>query len=144
MHTGLSVQRFVRRRRRIAKVEFEDGSHCGCGHLCEALEGGCCERSMCTPPDGEDTDAMASQDAAHIYAGAPASEAADSLTRLNDTRSRPCKPTREHNHSLPGGVPIVVSWINRARHPIQLSVSTRWPPLRQTFDPTAPAASRPS
>lgn len=148
MRTGLSFQHSVRKRRRIAKVEFEDGSHCGCGHLCEALEGGCCELSMCRPSEGEDIGDAASQDAVRIHAGTPTSEAANSLAQLNETNStsnrrrQPCQSARKHAQSLPGGKPIVVSWINRARYPVQLSVSTRRPLLSLLLAQPPPAPLR--
>ena len=31
------------RRRRVARLDYEDGSSCGCGEACEANDGGCCE-----------------------------------------------------------------------------------------------------
>ena len=38
------------RRRKLARVEFEDGSDCGCGDGCGALSGGCCASRLCGRP----------------------------------------------------------------------------------------------
>ena len=94
------------RRRRIARVDFDDGSHCGCGDACGALEGGCCARSTCKDePSGGDDAASTASDAAGSSAGVAA-----------------CPEAEVAEASQPGGAPLTVSWVNRARYPIAISV----------------------
>lgn len=40
-----------RKMRRVARLEFDDGSDCGCGAGCEALQGGCCVGPFAPPCD---------------------------------------------------------------------------------------------
>ena len=160
-------------RRRIARISFADGSHCGCGDACGALPGGCCSHSMCgvatrstgrgsgsaqagggstqssssssrqtqpqqqTTPGGEEAREKAiEEDGISHGAGHGAGYEDSEVDELYDEDESggsdgsgeavsvvPACPTPSpHAASEPGGAPLVVSWINRARHPIALSV----------------------
>ena len=82
----------------MARVDFEDGSHCSCGAPCAQLEGGCC-----------------------IGAESAACVDADPLDAWGELLP-PCPQHDADGMSLPGGEPLVVTWVNRATHPITLSV----------------------
>ncbi|KAL1526060.1 hypothetical protein AB1Y20_020881 [Prymnesium parvum] len=82
-------------RRRIARVDFIDGSRCACGLACRGTSGGCCADSVCAPG------AIGFEAPA-----APCPQLENGVTHL----------------SHPGGLPLQIQWVNRARHPVSLFV----------------------
>ena len=122
-------------RRRIARLDFEDGSSCGCGEACEALEGGCCPHSTCEPPlptaapiaaptTASNTVPMTSPTGAPTTAPTAAHEASPWAPHSSprEMRMRPCPTSPRHTRSLPGGAPASIHWFNGARHAVRLSV----------------------
>ena len=89
------------RRRRVARIDYEDGSSCGCGEACEANDGGCCEGAHAAACDAS------AQQLEVDYEGVP-------LER--------CPTPPAGAKSRPGGAPIQLGWISRARHPVRLVV----------------------
>jgi len=122
-------------RRRIARLDFEDGSSCGCGEACEALEGGCCPHSTCDPPlptaapiaaptTASNTVPMTAPTGAPTTAPTAAHEASPWAPHSSprEMRMRPCPTSPRHTRSLPGGAPASIHWFNGARHAVRLSV----------------------
>lgn len=92
------------RRRRIAKIDFGDGSHCGCGEACGALPGGCCSARLCGP------------------AAAPPPPPSSSAAVVEKATMRPCPLPQAGGVSQPNGAPLTVTWIQRAPFPVVLAV----------------------
>ena len=117
-------------------IEFEDGSRCGCADGCDAIEGGCCDQQICdaSPPAGArdgSTDDPASDDSMDHRPSAQAAVAP------------PCLASPASSASRPGGDPLLLSWVNRARHPVRLSVldyTGREIPMRTLNRPDETAA----
>jgi len=89
----------ARRRRRVARIDFEDGSSCNCGAACAILEGGCC--------GGAFSVACAFAAEPHV-----------------DEHGRELPPCAERSGATTvlGGADIIVTWVNRVGHSVQLSV----------------------
>lgn len=114
-------------RRRIAMIAYSDGSACGCGSGCGALTAGCCAKALCR--DGREASDLpdlrhksywrkdGSSEVGGAGTGAGAAMDGAGLPPLP-----PCPDPSSNVTSQPGGPPLVVSFINRARFPVAVSV----------------------
>ena len=112
---GLAADESRRRRRRVAKIEFEDGSACGCGDACDAIDGGCCEATLCGG-GGSGREGAGSRSSASANATVHNEGADDGVA------DAPCPVPSTSAASRAGGDPLVVSWVNRCRFPIAIVV----------------------
>ena len=108
----------VGRRRRVARVQFEDGSDCGCGDGCGVMAGGCCGARICSARQGAPTSTGIATADGHNGVG----DGAETSSAEEAPCPAPYANGYENTTSRPGGKPLTVTWINRARHPVQLSV----------------------
>jgi len=132
-----------RPRRRVARVDFADGSACGCGDGCHLLAGGCCDGAdpfavpLPSPRRGRGAGhgggggggAGAGRAQAPPLHNASAAlhracaHAAQPPTTSGGEGAPPCPaPGGVETASKPGGAKVVLSWLNKAPHPVRLSV----------------------
>ena len=126
------------RARRIARIDFDDGSRCGCGDACDAIGGGCCAAGLCAGHW------RAAPSGAAEAASNPAASAGEAMDTAMDT-SLPCPTAPIASRSAPGGASLTLNWVNRARHPVALSVLNfdgEELPMRTLSKPDATAAFR--
>ena len=127
---GVAQEATRRSRRRIAMLSFADGSQCGCGDGCGALAGGCCARHLCGGSDdaeagGDDGGGGGAGDGRVSGGGGGSNHTAmwgRSEGERAGARLKACPLALPEAVSIPGGAPLVVSWVNRARFPVALSV----------------------
>lgn len=130
---GKAIEEAKRRKmRRVARLEFDDGSDCGCGAGCEALQGGCCVGPFAPPCDAAEAPRVDLAGARCccaplalpplMYVLRPTLSSFRRLALSPGDSLPPCPSAAPRATTTPGGAALVITWHNRASYPVRLSV----------------------